>query len=74
MPKLPSISARECIRVFEKVGFSITRQNGSHIILHNGKGIRIVIPNHNPVSKGVLRGSIKDAGLTIEEFIDLLDN
>ncbi|MBX3083597.1 MAG: type II toxin-antitoxin system HicA family toxin [Anaerolineae bacterium] len=72
MPKIPSVSARECIRAFEKAGFSVTRQSGSHVILHNGKGVRISIPEHNPVSKGVLRGAIKDAGLTVEEFITLL--
>lgn len=49
------------------------RQSGSHIVMSKGEAI-LVIPNHNTVAKGTERELIKDAGLTVEEFNDLLKN
>ena len=74
MTKPPTISARECIKAFGKIGFKVDRKSGSHTILRNDRGQILSIPDHKgkPVSKGVLRDSIKDAGITVEEFIELL--
>jgi predicted RNase H-like HicB family nuclease len=73
LPKLPVVNARECIRALEKIGFYIARQKGSHITLRRDdpKG-RVTVPNHNPIKPGMLRRVIKDAGLTVDEFIALL--
>lgn len=70
---LPVISSRECIAALEKVGFYITRQRGSHIMLRrDDPPSKTVVPNHRELRKGTLRSIIRDAGLTVEEFVDLL--
>lgn len=73
MAKLPVISARECIVALEKAGFHIMRQAGSHITLHHdGTGARVTVPNHRELKKGMLRAIIRQAEMTVEEFVDLL--
>ena len=59
------------VRVFKKIGFSVTRQKGSHIVMSRGEEV-LIIPNHDTVSKGTERDLIKDAGLTVKEFNRLL--
>ena len=73
MSKLPVITARECIRALEKIGFYITRQKGSHIMMRRDvPPARTIIPNHKTLKKGTLKQIIDDAGLTVDEFLDLL--
>ena len=70
MPKLPGISQREAVRVFEKLGYRIARQSG-HIVMSNGKR-RLLIPRHNPINPLTMGSIAKDAGLTPEQFRALL--
>jgi predicted RNA binding protein YcfA (HicA-like mRNA interferase family) len=71
--KLPVISARECIKALEKVGFEIDRQKGSHITLkRDDPPNHITVPNHKELKPGMVRRIIRDAGLTVAEFNDLL--
>ena len=70
MPNLPGINHERAVRAFEKVGFWIARQ-GKHIAMTNGERI-ITIPRANPVNAFTMAGIVKDAGLTIEEFKELL--
>lgn len=70
MPKLPGINHQRAVKVFEKTGFRIARQ-GKHITMTDGKHI-ITIPSANPINAFTLGGIIKDAGLTIDEFKELL--
>lgn len=70
MPKLPGISHQRAIKAFQKAGFWVVRQ-GKHISMTNGDRI-IVIPRANPVDAFTMGGIIRDAGLTIEEFKNLL--
>lgn len=70
MSKLGNISARECVRALERAGFIVKRHNGSHIIMGKA-GRRVVVPNHNPIKVGTLRNIIDQAGLTVDEFLDL---
>ena len=73
MPRLPSISARECIIALEKTGFYVVRQRGSHLILRRDHPrTRVVVPNHKALKRGLLRGIIRQAGLTVEQFLELL--
>jgi len=71
--KLPVISAGERIRALEKAGFYVARQKGSHITLRrdNPPG-RVTVPNHKTMKPGTLNRVIKDAGLNVDEFVDLL--
>jgi predicted RNA binding protein YcfA (HicA-like mRNA interferase family) len=74
VPKLPVVSARECIDALEKVGFSISRQRGSHITLHRTDPPgRVTIPNHQEIKRGTLKRILNDAGLTTQEFHNLLE-
>jgi len=57
-----------------KIGFEKDRQKGSHIVLQQVEAPhrRLVIPDHDEVVQGTLRAIIKQAGLTVDELIDLL--
>ena len=74
MTKLPrGLSAREVMNVLKKVGFYIRRQRGSHVIMRRDNPFaQVVIPFHKSIDTGTLDKIIDGAGLTIEEFIDLL--
>ena len=73
MSRLPQISGRECVNALQKAGFYIVRQSGSHIVMRrDDPRARTVVPNHKTLKKGMLSSIISDAGLTVEEFIDLL--
>ena len=73
MPALPVLSGRKAVRAFEKLGWQIARQRGSHIILiREGENVTLSIPNHKEVAKGTLRSLIRAAGITVDEFARLL--
>ena len=70
MPRIPGISQRDAVRLFQKLGYHIARESG-HIIMSNGK-IRLVIPRHSPINAITMGGIAKTAGLTPEQFRELL--
>lgn len=73
MSKLPVISGRACIKALERAGFKFTRQRGSHIsMLREDPYAQVVVPDHRELDRGTLRAIIRQAGLSVEEFIDLL--
>lgn len=75
MPKMPRISSREAIRATERLGFEQVRQTGSHIVMNKeteeGK-IGCVIPVHRELKVGTLSGILKQAQITVEEFVENL--
>jgi len=69
MPQLPVMSGREVVRAFEKHGWEIARQRGSHIIMVKaGLNVTLSVPDHREVAKGTLRSLIRSAGMTVQEF------
>lgn len=75
MSKLPVVSAREVIRVAEKLGFVFDRQRGSHAVyLPDSDKRRLVIPVHKgrDLKPGTLRGLIDDMGLSVDKFVGML--
>lgn len=74
MPSLPVISGDEAVRAFERLGYERVRQRGSHIRLISGEAGRepLTVPRKRELKRGTLRSLIRDAGLTVEEFIELL--
>ena len=73
MSKLPIISGLECVKALEKIGFVVDRQGGSHIILvREEPRTTISVPDHKELDRGTLRGIIRQAGLSVDEFIELL--
>lgn len=62
------------IKVLEKIGYSQIRQKGSHIRLHHPTKKPVTVPNHKELGTGLMLKIMKDADLTVEEFIELLKN
>ncbi len=76
MTKLPVVTASEVIHGLKKAGFVFDRQGkGSHEIWYNpGTKRRTTVPNHPGVDipKGSLRAILNEAGLSVEEFLELI--
>ena len=73
MSKLPRVSGRECVLALEKAGFSIRRQESSHVILRRSEPFaQLVVPDHKELDRGTLRAIIRQSGLTVESFVSLL--
>lgn len=75
MPKLPRISSREVIRALEKLGFEVVRQTGSHVVMKKATtegNIGCVVPLHRELKVGMLSGVLKQAKVSVNEFIQEL--
>ena len=71
MPKLPVVSGEETISVLERIGFKVTRQRGSHVVLRKGSQ-GCVVPNHKELKTGTLAGILKQAGISNDDFVAAL--
>jgi len=71
MPKLPVVSGTEVVRALGCLGFSTVRQRGSHIVMRRGS-MGCVVPNHRELKVGTLVGLLKQAGVSAEQFIEVL--
>lgn len=71
--KLPTdISGQELVKVLLRMGFVVNRQRGSHIILRRDSPYaRVVVPDHKQVRPGTLRQILSEAGMTVEQLLDL---
>ena len=70
MPAVPLLRPREVVRAFERLGWQVARQRGSHIVLTKpGALASLSVPDHPQVGRGTLRTLIAKAGLTVEEFL-----
>jgi predicted RNA binding protein YcfA (HicA-like mRNA interferase family) len=75
MPKLKRVSGEEAIHALEKLGFIRVRQRGSHVVLRkdNPEGVTgCVVPMHQELAIGTLRGILRQAQVTPDEFMDQL--
>ncbi len=72
MNRLPVCSGFDAVKAFGKIGYAVDHQTGSHIILRHSSGRRLTVPNHRELAKGTLRALIREAGLTKEQFAELL--
>ena len=72
MPNFRNISSYDTIKVAEKLGYSVIRQKGSHIILKNNTGKILVIPQRRCLKMGTALQIIKALGLTKEEFLKMI--
>jgi predicted RNA binding protein YcfA (HicA-like mRNA interferase family) len=73
MSKLPTVSAKQCLKVLQNVGFVVYRQRGSHItLIRDDPKAQVTIPNHKTIAKGTLRAILRQVGLTVDEFNALL--
>jgi predicted RNA binding protein YcfA (HicA-like mRNA interferase family) len=74
MPETPRVTPREMVRALERAGFVPDRQKGSHLtLLHADSRRRSVVSMHGRTMKvGTIHAILRQAGLTVEEFIELL--
>jgi len=72
--KLPSVSEKIAVKAFTKIGYNVVRQKGSHVRLLHPNRKPLTIPNHRLLGKGLLRKLLRDARLSVDDFIDLLKN
>ena len=75
-PRLPVISGEFLLKVLAKIGYSVVRQRGSHLRLKdttNPFHKPLPVPLHKEIKPGLLRKIIKDADLSVEEFVRLLE-
>jgi predicted RNA binding protein YcfA (HicA-like mRNA interferase family) len=74
-PRLPALRSREVIRALERAGFFAARSSGSHHLLehpdHPGRSVTIAV-QATDLKLGTLRSIVKQAGFTVEEFLELL--
>ena len=73
MPKLPQLSGRDIVKIFQQFGWEIARQRGSHIILvKDGQNVTLSVPDHKEVAQGTLHGLIRSAGMSsVEALIEI---
>ena len=73
MSKLPVVSGAQRVRALEKAGFVVYKQRGSHITLvRSDPKAQTTLPNHKELDRGTLRAIIRQAGLSVDEFVALL--
>ena len=74
MARLPVLSGAEAVKIFEKAGWTVDRQRGSHVILvKDGHMATLSVPDHKELAKGTLRSLIRAAGMTTDDFETLAD-
>lgn len=73
MGKLGNISGKDAVKVFQKLGWQVIGQVGSHVVMvKTGIRVNLSIPQHKELSVGTLRALIRNAGLTVDEFLTML--
>ena len=76
MPKLPRVSGRRIVATLERLGFVHVRSRGSHVVMarsgSDGARVVCVVPLHDEVAVGTLRGVLRQAGVSADEFIAAL--
>ena len=73
MGRLNNISGKEAVKAFQKAGWQAIGQVGSHLVMIKpGVRVNLSIPQHKELSVGTLRALIRNAGLTVDEFLKLL--
>jgi len=73
--RLPVVSGRQALKVFERFGYSIIprRGRGSHMVVtHEESGQILTIPNHKELDRGLLRALIRGADISRIDFIKAL--
>ena len=75
MSKVPNVNYQKVINALHRNGWVVVRQKGSHIRLQkhiNNETLKIIVPAHKPIKRSTLSHIIKQAHLSVEEFIELL--
>ncbi|HEY5303485.1 MAG TPA: type II toxin-antitoxin system HicA family toxin [Acidimicrobiales bacterium] len=71
-PPLPVVSGHEAVTALGKIGFEQVGQRGSHVKLRNQEGGTVIVPTHRGLARGTLSVILRQSGVTVSQFIDLL--
>jgi len=66
---LSNVSGKDVVKVFQKFGYSVDHQTGSHIILYHPSRPTLSVPNHKELAPGLLKGLMRKSGIAIDEFM-----
>jgi len=72
MTKVPSVPYEQVIRALQRDGWVIVRQRGSHVRLQkhtNTETLKLTVPAHRPIKRSTLSHILKQAGLSVEQFL-----
>jgi predicted RNA binding protein YcfA (HicA-like mRNA interferase family) len=75
MSKVPSLNYEKAIHALHRNGWIVVRQKGSHIRLHKrpaDETLKLIVPAHRPIKRSTLSHIIKQAGLSLDDFLNLL--
>jgi predicted RNA binding protein YcfA (HicA-like mRNA interferase family) len=72
VPRIPVVSGDGFVEAMGRIGYTWDHTEGSHMILVHPSRCRLSVPRHRELGRGLVRKLIRDAGLTRDEFIDLL--
>ena len=75
MTKVPSLKYGQVIKALKRDGWVAVRQKGSHIRLHKHtteKKLKLTIPSHSPIKRSTLSNILKQANLSVDEFVKLI--
>ena len=67
--KLPLRTGRQVLAALQRLGFVEIDRRGSHVKLEHPDGRRIVFPYHREVDRYTLKGALRDADITVEDFL-----
>lgn len=72
MPRLPVLSGAQVVRAFERAGWRLDRERGSHAVLvKTGHIASLSVPQHREIAPGTLRALVRASGMTVDEFVAL---
>jgi predicted RNA binding protein YcfA (HicA-like mRNA interferase family) len=77
MTKVPSLGYDQVVRALQRDGWGVVRQKGSHIRLqkhtsNDNEILKLTVPSHNPILRSTLSHILKQARLSVDQFIELL--
>lgn len=74
MSRLPrGLSYRRVVVALKRAGFSVRRQKGSHLVMRRDEPFaQVVVPAHKSIDTGTLGSIVAGAGMTVDEFLELL--
>ncbi|MCC6441735.1 MAG: type II toxin-antitoxin system HicA family toxin [Rhodanobacteraceae bacterium] len=70
-PSLPPASGADVVKALQRLGFTVIRQKGSHVVMRRGP-VGCVVPQHRELKVGTLGGVLKQAGIGADEFMKAL--
>lgn len=73
MVKLAGVSGKKAVKAFNKTGYNLDHQTGSHMILYHPHKLPLSIPNHKELAEGLLKSQVKRAGTSQQEFRKLIN-